>query len=146
LPVSTQAPLVINGFIKVSEVRVTRDVTQYTYRATLVNGGAALRGATATATSVSPNTVVVDGQLSFGPVGPGGSVVSTDTFVFRHNRTFPFAWTNLQWTVVGTAANSPPVANAGPDQPAALGQTITRAPATSRSRSMGSAALARSEW
>src|SRR5262245_33525533 len=90
LQVSSQVPVTIGGYIKVSEVRLTRTVFEYTYQATLTNGGPALAGATATATSVSPATTIVDGAVAFGPVGPGGSVVSSDTFTFRHDRTVPF--------------------------------------------------------
>ena len=123
--VSTQGPLTVGGFIKVSERRVTLTGSEFIYRATLTNAGPPLTGATASVTSLNPNTSVVDGALTFGPVGTGGKVVSTDVFVFRHDRTVPFAWTNLQFIVQGTVANAAPVANAGPDQAAALGQTVT---------------------
>ena len=78
---------------------MTRTVSEFTYRATLVNGGALIAGATATATSVSAATTIVDGSLAFGPAEPGGSVPSTDTFSFRHDRTRPFSWAGITWTV-----------------------------------------------
>src|SRR5258706_8545489 len=90
-----QAPSV-GGYQLVSDVRVTRTVSELTYRAVLVNGGEALSSATATAISLSPATVVVDGTLTFGAVAPSGSVLSTDTFSFRQDRTVPFNWSNIR--------------------------------------------------
>ena len=50
--------------------------------------------------------------MTFGPVGAGGSVVSTDTFSFSRNRNGKFDLSTLVWTL---RPNRPPVANAGPD-------------------------------
>ena len=113
---SAQPVLTIGGYVKVSEVRVTRTVNEYAYRATLTNTGPALAGATATATSSSAATTIVEGALTFGPVGSGGSVESSDTFTFRQDRTVPFDFSNIHWTIVPVIGNRPPVANAGPDQ------------------------------
>src|SRR5262245_26673462 len=95
---STQSLVTIDGYVKVSEVRVTRTVPEYVYRATLTNAGPPLAGATAVVTSLSPATVIVDGSLTFGAVGTG-SVESSDTFTFRQDRSFPFSFSNLQWAV-----------------------------------------------
>jgi hypothetical protein len=113
---STQALFTIAGYIKVSETSVTRTISEYVYRATLTNTGPALAGATALATSLSPATTLVDGSLTFGPVGAGGSVASTDTFTFRHDRTIAFSFSNIQWSIAPVAGNRAPVASAGPDQ------------------------------
>ena len=125
LPVLSQGGLTISGYQLISEVRVSRTVSEYTYRAALTNNGGPLAGATAVATSVSPNTTMLDGSLTFGPVGSGATILSTDTFSFRHNRSFAFDWANVQWSVTGQAANQPPVANAGADQTVATGSTVT---------------------
>jgi hypothetical protein len=115
----------IGDYQLVSDVRVTRTVNELTYRAVLTNGGQALAGATATVTSIAAATTIVDGVLTFGPVGPGGTVVSTDTFSFRHNRLTPFAWSNVQWSITAIPANRPPTANAGPDQTVAVGTRVS---------------------
>jgi hypothetical protein len=121
---STQPLLTIGGYVKVSELRITRDITEYVYQATLTNAGPALSGATAVASSISGATTIVEGALTFGPVGAGGNVQSTDTFSFRHDRTVPFDFTNIQWSVTPLSGNHPPVANAGPDQTADVGAIV----------------------
>ena len=68
----------IGGYEPVKEVRIAETVSEYTYRAALINNGAPLGRATATASSLSPYTTIVDGSLTFGPVGSGVRVVSTD--------------------------------------------------------------------
>jgi hypothetical protein len=123
-PTAHAQPLTIGAYEKVSETRVTRTVTQFTYRATLTNAGAAITGAAATATSLSAATMIVDGALTFGPVASNGSAPSLDTFTFRHDRTVPFDWTVLQWVVAPSSANTPPVADAGPDQTVPVGASV----------------------
>ena len=122
---STQQLFSIGGYIKLSETSVTRTISEYVYRATLTNTGPALSGATALATSLSPATTIVDGSLTFGAVGAGGSVVSTDTFTFRHDRTIAFSFSNIEWSIAPVVGNRAPVANAGPDQViAGIGVTL----------------------
>jgi hypothetical protein len=122
----TQPLMTIGGYEKISEVRVTRTVTEFVYRATLTNAGPALAGVTALASSVSSATTIVEGTLTFGSVGAGGSVASTDTFTFRHDRTVPFDFANIQWSFTPVAGNRAPVANAGADQTiAGVGLTVT---------------------
>jgi hypothetical protein len=106
----------ISSYWLVSWRSVTPTVVEYTLRATLTNFGPALPGATATATSDSPALIVVDGELTFGPVERYRTVLSRDTFTMRHDRaaspTCPF----LRWTIVPLGDNQPPVADAGADQ------------------------------
>lgn len=122
---STQPLLTIGGYVKVSEVRVTRTVTEFVYRAALANAGPALAGATAQASSGSSATTIVDASLTFGSVVPGGTVVSSDTFAFRHDRTVPFDFSNIRWVITPLAGNRPPVANAGADQTVAVSDRVT---------------------
>jgi hypothetical protein len=114
-PVFTQSQT-INNYVLVSQRAISLTVFEYTYRASLVNGGTPLSGATATVVSLSSATTIVDNNLAFGPVGAGGTVASSDTFTFRQNRTVPFSFANLQWTIVPAAANQPPLVDAGSDQ------------------------------
>jgi len=110
--------------------RVSGEVSEYTYRASLTNLGAPLTGATATVTSQSRATTVVDGSLSFGSVATGRTVPSTDTFSVRHHRqqAFGWLWPELRWTITplagGSSNNHPPTADAGTDRAAAPGASV----------------------
>ena len=113
--------LSITNYQEVSEQRVSRTQSYFTYSATLVNTGGALSGATATLTSLSPSVQVVAGQgtLHFGPVASGGQVPSIDTFTILVDTTVTFSFSSLQWSFGN------PVANAGPNQTVSLGATVT---------------------
>ena len=113
--------LTITNYQEVSQQRLSRTQSYFTYSATLLNSGAALGGATATLTSLSPSVQVVSGQgtLHFGPVAAGGQVPSNDTFIILVDTTVAFSFSSLQWTFGN------PVANAGPNQTVAVGANVT---------------------
>jgi len=96
LPAAAQT---IGGYVLVAQQRLG-PITFLTYRATLSNaGGPALLGATATVTSSVRATLVLDGQLTFGPVAAGGSALSQDTIRLMHVGRPPFSLAALRWTV-----------------------------------------------
>ena len=64
----------------------------------------------------------MQGSLHFANVPANGRVTSSDTFTIRVDRTVAFDFANLEWTFPPDAA---PIANAGPDQTAAVGATVT---------------------
>ena len=113
--------LSITNYQEVSEQRLSRTQTYFTYSATLVNTGQGLSGVTATLTSLSSSVQVVAGQgtLHFGPVAAGGQVPSKDTFTILVDTSVGFNFSSLQW------AFGNPVANAGPNQTVSLGATVT---------------------
>ena len=115
------------NFQQVSAQRVSRVITEFTYRALATNGTPAVENVTATVTSSSPNTIIVDGDLDFGAIAENGNAQSSDTFSFRHDRRFPFDPTALLYSFQfdPVAGNTPPTANAGPDQSVFLGATVT---------------------
>lgn len=122
--ISSLGPIDIGGYQLVSQVRVTRTIGEFTYRAALTNHGEALLEPTAVATSRSAATVLVDDTVAFGSVAAGATTLSRDTFSFRHDRTVPFDWSNIQWNLkAGDKGNHPPVANAGSDLSRAVGST-----------------------
>ncbi len=96
---SQTTDLTIGNYAKISERRITRTVYEYTYRADVTNSGAAVLNVAATATSTSPYTTIIDNTLSFGDVPAGATVSSSDTFSFRHDRSYAFSWSNLSWNI-----------------------------------------------
>lgn len=98
-PMAMAQPLSIGSYQKVREVRVTRTIYEYVYRAALANNGTAIDGANATATSRSSATTIVEGALSFDALSGGAAATSIDTFAFRHDRAVPFNFANIVWDV-----------------------------------------------
>ena len=96
---SNSSPLVICNYNLISSKAANRIEYDYTYQAKLTNTGQAVAGATALLTSNSANTKVIDGSLTFGPVGTGQTVTSQDTFVIRQNRTTPYDPSVLIWAI-----------------------------------------------
>jgi hypothetical protein len=123
--VSQAAELFITNFQFQEEKRITVNVYDVTYVATLVNTGAAKASVTARVTSRSSSAEPVAGKdvLHFGPVSPGGQVTSLDTFTLRVDRSVPFFFAQLNWAF--EVPPSGPVANAGPPQTAPVGATVT---------------------
>src|ERR1700738_2300399 len=120
--------LSITNYQFVSEQRVSLTKSNVTYRADLVNPGGALASVTATLTSLNPSSfTVVSGQgtLNFAPVPANSQTTSSNTFTILVDRTVPFDPTfgALQWAFQVTQIA--PVANAGPNQMATVGKTVT---------------------
>jgi hypothetical protein len=127
-PAAVQTLTMDPNYILVRMDQITRTQFNFTYRAKITNPGPAdFVSVTATLTSRSSRTVVVDGSLTFGTIPAGSTVTSSDTFTIRQDRTFPFNPADLVWQVSGTPVlrNTPPVANAGPDQTVVVTQTVT---------------------
>ena len=112
-------------FEKISAVRVSRTVAEFTYRIRLTAGSEDLAGAVVEVTSSGAHTAIVDSQASFGAMGAGVAAFSLDTFSFHHDRQYPFDPSVLSYTVDATPANRPPIANAGPDQTAFVSDRVT---------------------
>ncbi len=113
--------LSITSYQFVNEQRVTRTQWYITYRADILNRSTSPLAVTATVTSLTPAVEVVTGQgtLHFLTVAPNGQVTSVDTFTLLVDRSVPFVFTNLKWSFQN------PVANAGPNQTATIGNTVT---------------------
>ena len=100
LSISAQAAnLSIGEKIPVSQVRV--GVTQYnlTYMARATNNDTdSLANVSATLTSSAPWIVVLDGELTFGVIGSGETVTSSDTFTIMVDLLYPFDESYLLWS------------------------------------------------
>ena len=121
----SEAAPTVGNYVLVSEQRVSRTHSDFTYRASLTNDGAPLTNVQATLTGVPANVAVVEGSLTFGNVGAAATVQSTDTFTIRIDRQVPFNSAALVWTLASTPGNSPPTANAGPNDTAFVGDTVS---------------------
>ncbi|MBV8820155.1 MAG: hypothetical protein JO022_17475, partial [Acidobacteriaceae bacterium] len=117
---SAPAGLSIGNYHLVGQERATLTKWWLTYTADLTDNGAALTSATASLTSLVSSVTVEPGQgmLQFGAVTPGGHVTSSNTFTILVDRSVPFDFANLQWAFFA------PLANAGPNQTAAVGSTV----------------------
>src|ERR1019366_7824058 len=113
--------LAITNYQYVSEQRISQSSSYVTYRADLVNSGAARIAVTASVSSLVPSIQVVPGQgvLHFAPVPANGTVTSLNTFTILVDRTVAFDFADLQWTFLA------PVANAGPNRTATVGSLVT---------------------
>ena len=99
--------LTIGNYVKLSEKRISRTVYEFTYRADLTNAGPALKNVAATVTSSSPYTTVVANSLNFGDVPAGATVTSSNTFIIRQDRLYPFSWSGLTWNFQSSRSVGP---------------------------------------
>jgi hypothetical protein len=120
-PAEALAQFSITNYSLVSETRVTRSISDFEYRATVTNTGAARPNLSATLVSASGTTLVVRGHLHFVNVPANGSALSSDTFIIRVDRLANFNLAHLGWSFSGPNA---PIANAGPSQTKGLTQTV----------------------
>ena len=95
LSTSAAAEFEVGALELTGSTRVSRVEFEYTYRVNITNPDALARGVTATITSTSPYTTIVDGELDFGDINAGATALSTDTFVLRQNRRAAFDVANL---------------------------------------------------
>lgn len=89
----------IDDYILISKTRVSRVDYAYTYKAIANNFGDDLKKVKAVVSSSSPNTTVLDDDLSFGDIMSGESKESDDTFVIKQNRSYTFDEKSLVWDI-----------------------------------------------
>lgn len=125
--VSAQAPsLYILNYQLVSQQINSATNAVVTYRADLVNPGSLLSSVTASATSTDPFSIrIIPGQdtLQFAPVPASSHVTSNNTFSMLVDPSVTPDFSKLQWNF--QASSGAPVANAGPNQTATVGSTVT---------------------
>lgn len=107
----------------VSQAPVTGG-TDYTFRARLYNFGPAISGATARLVGTSTAGLVTDDTLVFGPIGRNQGAWSNDTATFRRTGRWRDLFGDFRWSIAVGSVNRPPVADAGPDRPAAPGDSV----------------------
>src|SRR3954452_12423757 len=113
--------LSIGNYLFINETRSTRTQWLGTYRAELLNTGPARPAMAATVSSLVPSVQVVPDQrtVQFAPVGANSRTLSINTFTILVDRSVAFDFNNLSWAFLN------PIANAGSNQTAAVGATVT---------------------
>lgn len=97
----------VTGLQLVSSVRSGRTSVDYTYRINVRNDATPLSAALATVRSTAAATTVLDGTVSLGDLAAGATLLSTDTFTIRQDRTAAFNPASLSWSVTGVSPNAP---------------------------------------
>lgn len=82
----------------VAQKRIGRSTYEYTYTAKAINTGTDAYEVRATVTSNSPNTIILENEVSFGTIYNGSTVTSTDTYTFKQNRRYLFDPNSLIWS------------------------------------------------
>jgi len=93
------AELTIGNYSLQSKERISRYEYSYTYKADITNTSDTVKNAAAIVSSVSVKTKVIENSLSFGDVGAGDTITSSDNFTIIHDRRIPFDPNNLSWEI-----------------------------------------------
>jgi len=98
--VLAQEPEISSDYTLVSKKRINRTITEFTFKASLVNHDVAIKNVSAVVTSSSPYTVIIgDGRLNFDDTAANETVVSNNTIIVRQNRTHPFNPDDVRWVI-----------------------------------------------
>ena len=113
--------------ILISTTRINRTQSDFSYSVKITNQDVSASSVSVVIGSKDPNTLIIDGSLSFGAIESGAQGLSTDTFTLRQDRRFPFNPDALtfNFTAIPTGANIKPIANAGADQTVSLNNLVT---------------------
>ena len=97
----------VGNYQVLSSTRVGRTEFEYTLSVTISNQVATAFGVTAQVYSVSTNTEVLQGEVSFGDVLLGATAVSSNTITIRQNRVAPSAGIRPKGRRSATGSSSP---------------------------------------
>lgn len=105
---AASAELQVVELVKVSEVRVSRTVFDYTFQVRVRNTGrTAYTNVALTLTAVGAGASVRDGAVALGTIAAGADVLANDTVTIRQDRTQAFNAAAVVWQIEGTADSSP---------------------------------------
>lgn len=97
--VMAQEPVIEKEYILEKKQRVTRTEFDFSYRVKIINDGDAIKNVSATVSSNSLNTSIIDGNVNFNDVSAGVSSESIDTFTIRQDRRHKFDPSLLVWNI-----------------------------------------------
>ncbi len=94
-----QDPIIDSKYIFEKKQKVTRTEYDFSYYVQITNPNNDIKNVTATVSSTSENTTVIDGSVNFNNVSAGAASQSIDTFTIRQDRRHKFDPTALVWKV-----------------------------------------------
>lgn len=89
----------VSGLEKISEVRVSRTVYDYSFRVKVHNTGVAQTNVALTVTAAGPGTSIVVPTAHVADLPANSVKTSSDTVTLRHDRSLPFDPTRLTWRI-----------------------------------------------
>lgn len=104
--VLAQDPTIDQQYTLEKKHKVSRTEYDFSYYVKIINTGDAIKNVTASVSSTSVNTVVIDGSVNFNDVPTGESSQSIDTFTIRQNRRHAFDPDSLVWDIQYELANN----------------------------------------
>lgn len=85
------------GYELVSEKRISRTISKYTYRVSVRNDGPSLIVVSGTASSPSTAVTFTDNAVTLGDIASNTPAVSSDTFTIRQDRTRSLSTNDITW-------------------------------------------------
>lgn len=100
-------PLTATNYQLVSERRISRTVSELSYRVTARNTGPLVRGVKGHLTSSTNAISILDNSVSFAELIAGGTATSDDTFTIRQDRTRKVTTLDLTWQFIPASGVAP---------------------------------------
>ncbi len=97
--VLAQEPTIDSNYTLVNRQRVNRTEYDFTYKVNIINDDVAIQNVSATVSSTSVNTVIIDGSVNFNDLAAGEVSASIDTFTLRQDRRHSFDPAALSWEI-----------------------------------------------
>jgi PKD repeat protein/flagellar hook assembly protein FlgD len=99
------ADFAVGNYVLKSSTRLSSSDFELTYTVVVASKVAAQKNVIGTVQSINPDTVVKQGNVTFGDIADNGTANSQNNLVLRQKRTKRFNPNDLVWTVAGTPAS-----------------------------------------
>jgi hypothetical protein len=111
-PPEPKLAVTVLSVTRISEVRVSRTIFDYTFRIEVKNDGDAFNGVVAELVQVGAGSTIVQGRVPVGDLAAAALASPAQTVTVRHDRARPFDLSAWRWAFSGQAA-SPPIVPGG---------------------------------
>jgi len=98
-PALAQDPTIDGAYTLVGKQKVNRVLYDFTYQVNIINDDTAIQNVSATVSSSSANTVIIDNRVDFNDLAIEETSTSIDTFTLRQDRRHPFDPGVLNWEI-----------------------------------------------